>query len=303
MIDCGARDRISGVAEVHKERRDSAEPLRQPSIVVNEQRETVTMEPIHYHDSGLLPKACAFWSELVASHSPQRIEFVGTLLVQILSFWLPSILYLFLDVIAPSFSQRHKIQPAPKQPTRSDIVRCFIVVTQNQILSSVLHMGLLFITSRAGSASSYRVEAVLPSATELVRDILISVLLREAMFYYSHRLLHLPYFYRRIHKKHHKFTAPIALAAQFAHPLEQIFANALPISLPPQLLRSHVLTFWIFLAWELFNTATVHSGYDFFHNKAKMHDLHHEQFNLNYGSIGLLDWVHGTDKLGKRHSE
>jgi Sterol desaturase len=186
---------------------------------------------------------------------------------------------------------------------RSDIVRCFIVVTQNQILSSVLHMGLLFVTSHAGSASSYRVEAVLPSATELVRDVLISVLLREAMFYYSHRLLHLPYFYRRIHKKHHKFTAPIALAAQFAHPLEQIFANALPISLPPQLLQSHVLTFWIFLAWELFNTATVHNGYDFFHNKAKMHDLHHEQFNLNYGSIGLLDWVHGTDKLGKRHSE
>jgi methylsterol monooxygenase len=64
-----------------------------------------------------------------------------------------------------------------------------------------------------------------------------------------------------------------------------------------------VLTFWAFLAWELFNTATVHSGYDFFDNKAKMHDLHHEKFNLNYGSVGLLDWVHGTNKLGKRHSE
>ena len=124
--------------------------------------------------------------------------------------------------------------------------------------------------------------------------------MREALFYYSHRLLHIPYLYVRIHKKHHRFTAPIALAAQFAHPIEQIFANALPISLPPQLLGSHVLTFWIFLAYELFNTVTVHSGYDFFHNKAKMHDLHHEKFNLNYGSVGLLDWVHGTDKLEKR---
>lgn len=256
------------------------------------------MEAVH-----LIPKATAFWSDIVASYSPQRIEFVGTLLVQVLSFWLPSIFYLCLDFIAPSFSQKHKIQPAPKQPTRQEILRCFAVVAQNQILSSALHLLLLYIAGRAGSGSSYRVEASFPAGTEIVRDIAISLLIREALFYYSHRLLHVPYFYRRIHKKHHRFTAPIALAAQFAHPIEQIFANALPISLPPQLLRSHVLTFWIYLTWELFNTATVHSGYDFFRNKAKMHDLHHEKFNLNYGSIGLFDWVHGTNKLGKQHSE
>ena len=41
----------------------------------------------------------------------------------------------------------------------------------------------------------------------------------------------------------------------------------------------------------------VHSGYDFFAGKAKFHDEHHERFNLNYGSIGFLDWLHGTDKL------
>ncbi|KAJ5155323.1 hypothetical protein N7492_008126 [Penicillium capsulatum] len=249
------------------------------------------------------PRVEQFWSSIVDSYSPQRIEFVGTLLVQLVTFWLPSIGYLLLDTIAPSFSHRHKIQPAPKQPTRRDIARCFIVVSQNQVLSSILHLSLISMTSRMGSKSSYRVDASLPSLFEFIRDFVISLLLREALFYYSHRLLHAPYFYVRIHKKHHKFTAPIALAAQFAHPIEQIFANALPISLPPQLLGSHVLTFWVFLGYELFMTATVHSGYDFFNNKAKMHDLHHEKFNLNYGSIGLLDWIHGTNKLGKRHSE
>lgn len=261
------------------------------------------MEHFATYAGGLLPKAMAsLWADIVATYSPQSIEFVGTLLVQVLAFWLPSIFYLCLDILAPTYSQKHKIQPAPKQPTKQDIVRCIQVVAQNQILSSALHFTLIYISSRTGSGS-YRVEASLPPVLEIIRDVLISLLLRETLFYYSHRLLHVPFFYRRIHKKHHKFTAPIALAAQFAHPLEQIFANALPISLPPQLIRSHVLTFWIFLAWELFNTATVHSGYDFFHNKAKMHDLHHEKFNLNYGSIGLWDWVLGTDKLDKRHSE
>lgn len=257
------------------------------------------METLRHHGT----QAMAFWSGIVESHSPQKIEFLGTLLVQILTFWLPSIFYLSLDTIAPNFSQKHKIQPAPKQPTRRDIGRCFLVVIQNQILSSVLHLSLLSLSSKSGSSSSYRIEASLPSAAEFARDFVASILLREILFYYSHRLLHIPYLYRMIHKKHHHFTAPIALAAQFAHPLEQIFANALPISLPPQLLRSHVLTFWGFLAWELFNTAIVHSGYDFLNNKAKMHDLHHEKFNLNYGTVGLLDWVHGTNRLGKRHSE
>lgn len=261
------------------------------------------MDNITHHGSLSLSKASGVWPSVVDSYSPQKIEFVGTLLVQFLAFWIPSVVYLFLDTLAPTFSQRHKIQPAPKQPTSRDIARCFMVVTQNQILSTVLHLLLISVTSRMGSGSSYRVEASFPPLGEMTRDFLISLLLREILFYYSHRLLHTPYFYRRIHKKHHKFTAPIALAAQFAHPIEQIFANALPISLPPQLLRSHVLTFWVFLAYELFLTATVHSGYDFFNNKAKMHDLHHEKFNLNYGSIGLLDWVHGTNQLTKRRSD
>ncbi|KAJ5519976.1 Fatty acid hydroxylase [Penicillium fimorum] len=249
----------------------------------------------------VLSQATAFWAHIVATYSPQKIEFVGTLLIQLFTFWLPSICYMLLDVIAPSFSQRHKIQPAPKQPNRREIAHCFLVVLQNQLLASALHITVLYAASHAGIKSTYRIEASLPAPVEILRDVFLSLLMREALFYYGHRILHIPALYIPIHKKHHRFTAPIALAAQFAHPIEHIFANTLPISLPPQFLGSHVLTFWLFLGYELVNTATVHSGYDFFCHKAKMHDLHHEKFNLNYGSLGLFDWVHGTDKLKKRH--
>lgn len=192
------------------------------------------------HQNPLFTQGMTLWSDILSTYSPQRIEFIGTLLVQVVSFWIPSLFYLALDTIAPAFSERHKIQPAPKQPTRRDILHCFWVVTQNQILSSILHLSLINITSHLGSKPSYRVEVALPTAFEFARDFILSLLLREALFYYSHRLLHVPYLYKLIHKKHHRFTAPIALAAQYAHPIEQIFANALPISLPPQILHSHV---------------------------------------------------------------
>ena len=38
----------------------------------------------------------------------------------------------------------------------------------------------------------------------------------------------------------------------------------------------------------------VHSGYDFAGGMARMHDLHHERFVGNYGTIGVLDRVYGT---------
>ena len=50
---------------------------------------------------------------------------------------------------------------------------------------------------------------------------------------------------------------------------------------------------------ELPETSTVHSGYDFL-SWARMHDEHHERFSVWYGSLGWLDWVHGTDGRGGR---
>lgn len=38
----------------------------------------------------------------------------------------------------------------------------------------------------------------------------------------------------------------------------------------------------------------MHSGYDFFAGLARKHDSHHEKFMVNFGTVGLLDWVHST---------
>ncbi|KAG6845944.1 hypothetical protein H0H87_010992 [Tephrocybe sp. NHM501043] len=235
------------------------------------------------------------WKQLLLDYSHSSIELYGTAVLQLLFFWGVSAVYVSLPYVFPAFSARHKLQKEEKQPTTAELWDCFTVVSRNQTVSTLLHIGIVQLNGLLGKPPSYRFDPALPSALEIIRDLAVGTILREILFYYTHRLFHHPKLYPSIHKPHHRFTAPVALAAQYASATEHIFANILPISIPLMIMRSHIVTFWIFLALQLVETTTVHSGYDFFAGSARKHDSHHERFMVNFGTVGLLDWVHGTD--------
>lgn len=50
-----------------------------------------------------------------------------------------------------------------------------------------------------------------------------------------------------------------------------------------------------------------HSGYDLppyrVHNQPRAHDAHHRFFDGNYGTIGLMDWLHGTFRDAEKDEE
>jgi sterol desaturase/sphingolipid hydroxylase (fatty acid hydroxylase superfamily) len=239
--------------------------------------------------------ASTLWKGLLAQHSPAKIAFWGVNTIQFTCFWFASAVYTALPYIFPAFSARHKLQKYEKQPTPEEIWKCFRVVFRNQVLSSALQLSIIALDAYTGRPPTHRFDPILPSLTEVVRDVILCILIREVIAYYLHRLFHHPLLYKTMHKPHHAFSPPVALAAQYSTFREHVILGIMPIAMPPAFLKSHVVTFWVFLALQLLETSTMHSGYDFFASFARRHDLHHEKFNVCFGPTGLMDWVHGTE--------
>jgi sterol desaturase/sphingolipid hydroxylase (fatty acid hydroxylase superfamily) len=115
----------------------------------------------------------------------------------------------------------------------------------------------------------------------------------DMFFYWSHRAMHLPRFYKIFHKVHHKSTDPSPLTAFAFHPTEAVVEYfvgfVLPFLLP--------LNFGVIVAWQIFsmlNNVFAHLGYEIypkgwvklpilkFKTASTHHNMHHQLFNGNY---------------------
>ncbi|AEO97842.1 putative sterol desaturase [Emiliania huxleyi virus 86] len=145
----------------------------------------------------------------------------------------------------------------------------------------------------------------LPTFTERFWSLLSVILTNEVLFYYSHRALHHPKLYAKFHKKHHEFTSPVGAVAIYCTQIEFLVSDLLPLGvglLFPYAAHAHFALTWIIAA----NIATQvhHSGMHMpyalgIDEQPTYHDLHHKHFNYNYGAIGILDKIHGTEYITK----
>ncbi|CAD6887995.1 unnamed protein product [Tilletia controversa] len=154
-----------------------------------------------------------------------------------------------------------------------------------------------------------------PALTKMAWQIGLFFVFEDAFHYFAHRALHWGPLYKHIHKKHHEFSAPFGLAAEYAHPLEVLILGTGTIGGPFALCALtkdlHILTVYVWIVLRLWQAIDAHSGYDLpislrhfipFWAGADHHDYHHQAFVGCYStSFRWLDHLFGTDAGYIRH--
>lgn len=137
---------------------------------------------------------------------------------------------------------------------------------------------------------------IMPNITPYVYDsiilrYIISAVLMDGWFYFIHRLLHQPMFYRW-HKQHHQFNIPYPLVAVYCSPLEALLCDGTAIGLGPTLFKMSGLELKLWMVLMSLHALLIHSST--YHGRD--HNIHHGKNLHNFGLLSLFDRIFGTYK-------
>ena len=139
-------------------------------------------------------------------------------------------------------------------------------------------------------------------------SVLAFLLVHDSWFYWTHRLMHRPWWYKAMHAVHHASRPPTAWAAMSFHPWEAL-SGALVVPLLVFLIPIHVAMLALVLAIMTLMGVTNHMGWELFPRRlvegaagrwlitASHHELHHRKYRCNYG-LYFRHWdrLCGTDR-------
>jgi Delta7-sterol 5-desaturase len=134
----------------------------------------------------------------------------------------------------------------------------------------------------------------------------------DAWFYWTHRIMHNPYWFKRAHAVHHESRPPTAWAAMSFHPIEAL-TGAVVIPALVFVIPIHIGALGVVLGvmtvmgisnhmgWEMFPKVVVNGPLGTFLITATHHQKHHDAYRGNYGLyFRFWDKMCGTD-IGLGH--
>lgn len=138
-------------------------------------------------------------------------------------------------------------------------------------------------------------------------SILLALFAHDTWFYWTHRLMHRPWWFRVAHKVHHDSRPPTAWTAMSFHPWEAV-TGAIVIPALVFLIPLHVSALGVVLSIMTLMGITNHMGWEMFPRfmvngplgnwliTATHHQRHHDDYRGNYGLyFRIWDKICGTD--------
>ena len=138
-------------------------------------------------------------------------------------------------------------------------------------------------------------------------SVLLYLFAHDAWFYWTHRLMHRPYWFKAAHAVHHESRPPTAWAAMSFHPWEAL-TGAIVIPLLVFIIPVHIAALAAVLAIMTIMGITNHMGWELFPRfvvngllgnwliTATHHQKHHDAYRGNYGLyFRFWDKMCGTD--------
>ncbi|CAJ2513074.1 Uu.00g011930.m01.CDS01 [Anthostomella pinea] len=251
------------------------------------------------------------WTTLVLSHSPLKIELVGTLAVRIVFWLVPALLFLLLDTGVPSLAESIKHYGTPSLPRRhaATLSRQVVFAVVNLALASALQAGISIAAAKFLQRPLFKTSTTLPLPWQIIKHILSLYTAREVLTYYIHRyILHAKGgTIAKLHSQYahaQKGAAPYAIMLYADHPIPLMLNRLLPVYLPALVIRPHLLTYLLFTILTTIEEMLSMSGYSvvpgiFMGGIARRTASHYASRGKgNYGAWGLLDWINGTS-VGK----
>ncbi|WP_413288201.1 sterol desaturase family protein [Bdellovibrio sp. HCB337] len=132
-------------------------------------------------------------------------------------------------------------------------------------------------------------------------------IIHDTYFYWMHKTLHLPFFFKRFHRTHHLSTNPTSMSSQAFHPVEAfaelfwffpvVFILPMHVSVPMGFsLMTFLYNIYAHSHFELAPDWLLKSPYFKWFNPAINHNIHHKRSQGNYG-LYFTFW----DKVMKTH--
>jgi sterol desaturase/sphingolipid hydroxylase (fatty acid hydroxylase superfamily) len=240
------------------------------------------------------------WGFLCDTYSDFSMTVWGLFCSLVVGYFLGCVPYLLLDFLKIPFFEKYKVQTT-RYPSKANLEKCCLNLF---VLFFFVMLPMIAFSYPLFKSIGVSREAPLPSAFTVIVQVLFFFLVEDFGNYWLHRWLHTSWAYKNIHFVHHEYSAPFALAATYAHPLEVVILG-IPTFAGPVVVGPHLFTLWVWLMMRQYEAVDIHSGYEFpwnlncflsFYGGTEHHDYHHYLYSGNYASIFTwCDAIYGTN--------